>query len=254
MPGGKLMSSCRVLVATIAVLLGVGAQNAAGDEKGNSAAKGDTGFSFVAYGDSRPMMYLPVKAGQPDLVKLFTEIFGLVMPEKIAEEVVKRDVKLIYDPDSNELIRVIMPFVTKTEVMTLTIDQGWVTEASVEDVKLLPGVHRTMFRLGGGEWVARGRKGGPVRSRPIRREQRRCRLVGQSRPHGRRQPLLEAPERHHAEATAAAGQRDARGRAGREVVPGSRQSRGVGRSQYRRRAQRRAVSQKIGCHAAESAL
>ena len=31
--------------------------------------------------------------------------------------------------------------------MTLTVDQGWVTEASVEDVKLLPGVHRTMFRL-----------------------------------------------------------------------------------------------------------
>ena len=39
--------------------------------------------------------------------------------------------------------------------MTLTVDQGWVTEASVEDVKLLPGVHRTMFRLQGGEWVAR---------------------------------------------------------------------------------------------------
>ena len=39
--------------------------------------------------------------------------------------------------------------------MTLTVDQGWVTEASVEDVKLLPGVHRTMFRLQGGDWVAR---------------------------------------------------------------------------------------------------
>ena len=39
--------------------------------------------------------------------------------------------------------------------MTLTVDKGWVTEASVEDVKLLPGVHRTMFRLQGGEWVAR---------------------------------------------------------------------------------------------------
>jgi hypothetical protein len=37
----------------------------------------------------------------------------------------------------------------------LTIDKGWVTEASVEDVKLLPGVRRTMFRLHGGEWVAR---------------------------------------------------------------------------------------------------
>ena len=39
--------------------------------------------------------------------------------------------------------------------MTLTVDKGWVTEASVEDVKLLPGVHRTMFRLSGGDWVAR---------------------------------------------------------------------------------------------------
>ena len=28
-------------------------------------------FSFAAYGDSRPMMYLPQKDGQPDLVKLF---------------------------------------------------------------------------------------------------------------------------------------------------------------------------------------
>ena len=38
---------------------------------------------------------------------------------------------------------------------TLTVDKGWITEASVEDVKLLPGVRRTMFRLHGGEWVAR---------------------------------------------------------------------------------------------------
>jgi hypothetical protein len=37
----------------------------------------------------------------------------------------------------------------------LTVEQGWVTEASVEDVKLLPGVHRTIFRLHGGDWVAR---------------------------------------------------------------------------------------------------
>ena len=77
------------------------------------------------------------------------------MPGKIAEAVVKRDVKTIFDPVTKELIKVIMPFESKTEVMTLTVDKGWVTEASVEDVKLLPGVHRTMFRLQGGEWVAR---------------------------------------------------------------------------------------------------
>ena len=142
-----------VLVATITVLLGAGAQNAAAAEK--SAAKGDAGFSFVAYGDSRPMMYLPMKDGKPELTKLFVEMFGLVMPEKIAEEVVKKDVKMIFDPATKELIQIIMPFMTTTEVMTLTVDKGWITEASVEDVKLLPGVHRTMFRLQGGEWVAR---------------------------------------------------------------------------------------------------
>src|SRR6201992_1450726 len=113
------------------------------------------GFSFAAVGDTRPMMYLPLKEGQPDISKFFVEMFGLVMPEKVAEAVVAKDVKMIFDPVTKDLIRVIMPFASKTEVMTLTVDQGWVTEASVEDVKLLPGVHRTMFRLQGGEWVAR---------------------------------------------------------------------------------------------------
>ena len=101
------------------------------------------------------MMYLPYKEGQPELNQLFVEIFGLVMPEKIAVAVVKRDVKLIFDPVNKELVKVVMPFESKSEVMTLTLDKGWVTEASVEDVKLLPGVHRTMFRLQGGDWVAR---------------------------------------------------------------------------------------------------
>jgi hypothetical protein len=115
----------------------------------------NSGFSFAACGDTRPMMYLPQKAGQPDLVKLFVEMFGLVMPEKVAEAVVKRDVKMIFNPATKELVQIVMPFMTKSEVMTLSVDQGWVTEASVEDVKLLPGVRRTMFRLQGGEWVAR---------------------------------------------------------------------------------------------------
>jgi len=117
------------------------------------------GFPFAVYGDSRPMMYLPSKEGNPDLNQLFVEMFGLVMPEKIAEEVVKRDVKVTFDPVTHELIQIVMPFESKSEVMTLTVDQGWVTEASVEDVKLLPGVHRTMFRLQGGDWVARDCQG-----------------------------------------------------------------------------------------------
>ncbi len=86
------------------------------------------GFSFAACGDSRPMMYLPSKDGRPDLVKLFVEMFGLVMPERVAEEVVKRDVKMIFDPVTKDLVEVIMPFMSKTEVMTLSVDKGWVTE------------------------------------------------------------------------------------------------------------------------------
>jgi hypothetical protein len=66
-----------------------------------------------------------------------------------------------------------MPFASKAEVMTLTVDKGWVTEASVEDVKLLPGVHRTMFRL---EWRRLGgegdREGRAIRTRPLRDQQR----------------------------------------------------------------------------------
>ncbi len=152
----KVMSPCGVLIGAIAaILLAGGTTNTAAADKVKAAPKAEPGFSFAAYGDSRPMMYLPVKDSQPDLTKLFVEMFGLVMPEKVAEEVVKKYVKMIYDPVTKELIKVIMPFASKSEVMTLTVDKGWVTEASVEDVKLLPGVNRTMFRLSGGEWVAR---------------------------------------------------------------------------------------------------
>src|SRR5215510_13982282 len=142
------MKHCSLLYTFVALLALVARPAAAAEET-------TSGFSFVAYGDSRPMMYLPSKDAKADLTKLFVEMFGLVMPDKIAEAVVKRDVKMIYDPNTKELIRVIMPFATKSEVMTLTVDKGWVTEATVEDVKLLPGVHRTMFSLAGGEWVTR---------------------------------------------------------------------------------------------------
>jgi hypothetical protein len=138
-----------VLIASAAGTLALAAHNAAAQDASKA------GFSFAAYGDSRPMMYLPSKEGSPDLTQMFVEMFGLVMPEKVAKEVVEKDVKLIFDPTTKELIQVVMPFTSKSEVTTMTLDQGWVTEASVEDVKLLPGVHQTMFRLAGGEWVAR---------------------------------------------------------------------------------------------------
>src|SRR5438094_914538 len=121
-----------------------------------AARSADSGFSFAVYGDSRSMMYLPYKSDEEAQARdLMADMFELVLPEKVAEEVVKKDVKLIYDPATHELVEMVMPFMTHSEVTYLTIDKGWVTEASVEDVKLLPGVRRTMFRLQGGDWVAR---------------------------------------------------------------------------------------------------
>ena len=116
----------------------------------------ESAFSFDVYGDSRSMMYLPYKQDEEAQARqLMVEMFELVLPAKVAPEVVAKDVKLIYDPTTKELVEMVMPFDTASEVTTLKFDKGWVTEASVEDVKLLPGVSRTMFRLHGGDWVAR---------------------------------------------------------------------------------------------------
>jgi predicted phosphohydrolase len=154
-PNGLSRRSMLRALAAVPVLPSLLGTASAETQTSPTSGSSGSGFSFAVYGDSRPMMYLPFKNdGQPDLTKLFVELFGLVMPEKVAEEVVKRDVKTIFDPATKELIRVIMPFMSKTEVMTLSVDRGWVAEASVEDVVLLPGVHRTMFRLEGGDWVA----------------------------------------------------------------------------------------------------
>jgi hypothetical protein len=80
----------RVLLSTLAVLPAFQLRAAMAQQAPPAAS---SAFSFAVYGDSRPMMYLPSKDGQPDLTKLFVEMFGLVMPPKLAEEVVKRDVK-----------------------------------------------------------------------------------------------------------------------------------------------------------------
>jgi hypothetical protein len=143
----------RVLLSTLALLPAFQPQIATAQQTKRAAG---SAFSFAVYGDSRSMMYLPYKSNQrEEAIKLMVDMFELVFPEKVAEAVVRRDVKLIYDPATDELAQIVMPFETKSEVATLTVDKGWVTEASVEDVKLLPGVRRTMFRLHGGEWVAR---------------------------------------------------------------------------------------------------
>jgi predicted phosphohydrolase len=147
------MINRRVLLSSLALLPALRPQTAVAQQtRGGS----NSAFSFAVYGDSRSMMYLPYKSDQRDeAIKLMVDMFELVLPEKVSEEVVRRDVRLTYDPSTNELIQIVMPFESRSEVSTLTVDKGWVTEASVEDVKLLPGVHRTMFRLQGGEWVAR---------------------------------------------------------------------------------------------------
>ena len=144
-----LMFSRVALFGAIAALLVVGTKHTA------QVAAQTRGFSFVAFGDSRPMMYLPYKEGQPEIGKLFTEMFGLVMPEKVAEAVVKRDVKMTFDPVTKDLIQIDMPLYSGSEHTRLTLQDGWITEASVEDVKLLPGVRKTIFHLSGGAWVAR---------------------------------------------------------------------------------------------------
>jgi len=141
--------------ATICLLLTFGALQPLVATAQQTKAAAASAFSFIAYGDSRPMMYIPSKDGRPQVDKLMVEMFGIVLPEKVAEEVVQKNVKLTFDPVTKELIQIVMPFVTSSEVTTMKVDKSWITEATVEDVKLLPGVHRTMFRLSGGDWVAR---------------------------------------------------------------------------------------------------
>ena len=170
-------------------------------------ASAPAAFSFDVYGDSRSMMYLPYKQDQEaEARKLMVDMFELVLPVKVAEAVVQKDVKLIYDPATNELVQMVMPFMTASEVTTLTFDKGWVTEASVEDVKLLPGVRHTMFRLQGGDWVARevvkDVKSGRAK---FHSQYRGLGLVGQAGRQALRQPVLEAGERGRIKAVAAPG-------------------------------------------------
>jgi calcineurin-like phosphoesterase family protein len=147
----KLASFLLLYIGAVTFLSTGCANNSATSQNAKTAT---AGFSFAVFGDSRTMMYLPHRSDQrAEAVNYMVDMFELVMPEKVAREAVAKAVKLIYDPASGELVEVVMPFMTKSEVTTLTVDQGWVTEASVEDVKLLPGVRRTMFRLEGGDWV-----------------------------------------------------------------------------------------------------
>ena len=105
-----LINRRNVLVASAAGALALTARQRYRPTSEQASASPTASFSFAAYGDSRPMMYLPSKEGNPDLTQLFVEMFGLVMPDKVAAEVVKKDVKSIFDPATKELIQVVMPF------------------------------------------------------------------------------------------------------------------------------------------------
>ena len=138
-----------------ACVVGITSATLAGSVQAQKASA-PAAFSFDVYGDSRSMMCLPHKADQEaDARKLMVDMFELSLPATVADEVVQEDVKLTYDPTSKELVQMVMPYMTANEVATLKFDRGWVTEASVEDVKLLPGVSGTMYRAAGDEWVAR---------------------------------------------------------------------------------------------------
>ena len=143
------MLNRRVLLSSLALLPALQPRTAIAQQTRRGS---NSSFSFAVYGDSRSMMYLPYKADErEEAIKLMVDMSELVLPEKVAEEIVRRDLRLTYDPSTNELVQIVMPFETKSEVSTLTLDKGWVTEASVEDLKLLPGARRTMFRLQG-QW------------------------------------------------------------------------------------------------------
>ena len=63
------------------------------------SAATESAFSFDVYGDSRSMMYLPYKKGQEaDAKQLMVDMFELVLPAKVSQAVVDKDVKLTYDP------------------------------------------------------------------------------------------------------------------------------------------------------------
>jgi hypothetical protein len=94
--GGTNMINRRVLLSSLALLPTLWPGTAAAQQ---TKRVGSRAFSFAVYGDSRSMMYLPYKSDQrEEAIKLMADMFELVLPEKVAEEIVRRDVRLTYDP------------------------------------------------------------------------------------------------------------------------------------------------------------
>ncbi|HEU0208007.1 MAG TPA: hypothetical protein VFQ78_03425 [Candidatus Udaeobacter sp.] len=92
-----------VLLAVIGLFtLVAGAAAAAAAEKSTPPKKSAVGFSFAVYGDSRSPMYLPnMETQKEEATNAMVDMFQLVLPEKVAAGVIQKDVKLIYDPATN---------------------------------------------------------------------------------------------------------------------------------------------------------
>src|SRR5262249_48451375 len=106
----------RVLLSALALLPVLQPRTAAAQQ----AAQGSNrAFSFAVYGDSRSMMYLPYKSDQRDeAIKLMVDIFALVVPEKVAEDDVKRDVKRTSDAATPQLGQIGQPLAPNHAVDT----------------------------------------------------------------------------------------------------------------------------------------
>jgi len=117
----------------------------------------EAAFSFAAYGDARTMIYVPYKQEQDAEARhLLAGMFNLVMPEKAAEDLVAKSIQMRYDPNTHDLTAIIEPYMSSSEVAHLRVDNGWVTEAAVEDTKLNPGVWIPFYRQMALDWVASG--------------------------------------------------------------------------------------------------
>jgi hypothetical protein len=97
------LSRCGALAVAFAFVAGAAAQTTTANAKAG-AAKGAAGFSFVAYGDSRSMMYLPyTKADTAKIHAALVRLFSLILGERVAEAIVQKDVKLSFDPKNGAL-------------------------------------------------------------------------------------------------------------------------------------------------------
>ena len=95
------MINRRALLSSFALFPALQAQTAIAQQ----TRRGGDAFSFAVYGDSRSMMYLPYKQTRGRKRKLMVDIFELVLPENVAEVVVRKDVKLTYDPATESWCR-----------------------------------------------------------------------------------------------------------------------------------------------------